>query len=157
MAPMDSEAAAPRPRLVVTNHEPAFLELLQLLLTDEGYDVLVPPKLDEPYPFIRAQRPAAVVLDLPFRQETMTLAMLDTLRLDPATAAVPVGGLHHLAGGAGAGSGGARSARRRRAARWRPRPTPARRRPRTAGARRRRPARRRRVAPRCGRCSPSWR
>ena len=90
MAPMDSEAAAPRPRLVVTNHEPAFLELLQLLLGDEGYEVLVPPKLDEPYPFIKEARPAAVVLDLPFRQETETLAMLDALRLDPATAALPV-------------------------------------------------------------------
>ena len=29
MAPMDTEAAAPRPRLVVTNHDPAFLELLR--------------------------------------------------------------------------------------------------------------------------------
>jgi CheY-like chemotaxis protein len=90
MAPMDSEAAVPRPRLVVTNHDPAFLELLQLLLSGEGYQVLVPPKLDEPYPFIKAEQPDAVVLDLPFRQETETLAALDALRLDPATAALPV-------------------------------------------------------------------
>jgi CheY-like chemotaxis protein len=87
---MADEAPAPRPRLVVTNHDPAFLGLLRELLGDEGDEVLGPPKLDEPYPFIKAQRPAAVVVDLPFRQETATLALLDALRLDPATAALPV-------------------------------------------------------------------
>ena len=96
MAPESPEAAAPRspspprPRLVVTNHDPDFLGLLEALLREEGYDALVPPKLDDPYPFIKTQRPAAVVLDVPFRQETETLTTLDTLRLDPATAATPV-------------------------------------------------------------------
>ena len=87
---MADEAAAPRPRLVVADHDPAFLELLRLLLADEGYEALVPPELDAPYPFIKEARPAAVVLDLPFRRETSTLATLDALRLDPATAALPV-------------------------------------------------------------------
>jgi DNA-binding response OmpR family regulator len=90
MAPPSPTPAAPRPRVVVTNHDPAFLELLRVLLQEEGYEVLVPPKLDDPYPFIKAQRPAAVVLDVPFRQETDTLGALDKLRLDPATAATPV-------------------------------------------------------------------
>jgi len=83
-------AAAPRLRVVVSNHEPAFLGLLQELLQEEGYEVLVPPKLDDPYPFVKAVRPAAVVLDAPFRQETATLGVLDLLRLDPATASLPV-------------------------------------------------------------------
>ena len=83
-------SAAARPRVVVTNHDPVFLELLQELLGEEGYEALVPPKLEEPYPFIKAARPAAVVLDVPYRQETETLATLDKLRLDPRTAAVPV-------------------------------------------------------------------
>jgi CheY-like chemotaxis protein len=87
---MAREAAAPRPRVVVTNHDPGFLGLLEQLLGEEGYEALVPPKLDDPYPFVKARRPAAVVLDLPFRRETETLATLDTLRLDPATAALPV-------------------------------------------------------------------
>lgn len=51
-----------RPRLVVTDHDPVFLGLLQELLNDEGYEALVPPKLEEPYPFIKEARPAAVVL-----------------------------------------------------------------------------------------------
>jgi DNA-binding response OmpR family regulator len=73
-------------RLVVTNHEPPFLRLLQ----EEGCEVLVPPKLDDPSPFIKGVRPAAVVLDVPFRQETATLAAPDTPRLDRATARLPV-------------------------------------------------------------------
>ena len=90
-APAASSPPAPgRPRVVVTNHDPAFLELLQLLLQGEGYEALVPPKLDDPYPFVKAARPAAVVLDVPFRQETATLGVLDKLRLDPATARLPV-------------------------------------------------------------------
>ena len=87
---MASEAAAPRRRVVVTNHDPVFLSLLEQLLREEGYDARVPPKLHEPYPFIKDFRPAAVVLDVPYRQETETLVTLDLLRLDPATAAIPV-------------------------------------------------------------------
>jgi DNA-binding response OmpR family regulator len=87
---MAGEATAPRPCVVVTNHDPVFLGLLEELLREEGYDPRVPPKLAEPYPFIKAQRPAAVVLDVPFRQETATLTTLDLLRLDRATAAIPV-------------------------------------------------------------------
>jgi DNA-binding response OmpR family regulator len=75
---------------VVTNHDPVFLGLLQALLGEEGYEALVPPKLDDPYPFIKAVRPAAVILDVPFRQETATLATLDKLRLDRATTRLPV-------------------------------------------------------------------
>jgi two-component system NtrC family response regulator len=87
---MPAPSPAPRPRVVVTNHDPNFLGLLQELLQEEGYEALVPPKLEEPFPFIKAARPAAVVLDVPFRQETATLGVLDLLRLDPATAGLPV-------------------------------------------------------------------
>ena len=88
MAPASD--TAPRPRIVVTNHDPVFLELLRVLLRDEGYEALVPPKLEEPYPFIKEVCPAVVVLDVPFRRETEALATLDKLRLDPATAPLPV-------------------------------------------------------------------
>ena len=83
-------AAAPGPRVIVTNHDPEFLGRLEQLLREEGYEALVPPKLSDPFPFIKAARPAAVVLDVAFRQETDTLGVLDMLRLDPATAALPV-------------------------------------------------------------------
>jgi DNA-binding response OmpR family regulator len=81
---------APRTRVVITNHDPVFLELLQQLLQEEGYDALVPPQLSDPYPFIKEVLPAVVLLDAPFRQETAALGVLDKLRLDPDTAAVTV-------------------------------------------------------------------
>jgi DNA-binding response OmpR family regulator len=93
---MAVEAAAPRPpfpahpRVVVTDHDSAFLGLLRELLRQEGYAALVPPELDDPFPFVKAQRPAAVVLDAPFPHETAVLGVLDKLRLDPQTAATPV-------------------------------------------------------------------
>ena len=77
-------------RVVVTDHNSDLLWLLRELLREEGYESLVPPELDDPYPFIKAQRPAAVVLDAPFRRETAVLGELDTLRRDPAVAATPV-------------------------------------------------------------------
>jgi hypothetical protein len=60
-----SPAATSRPRVVVADRDPVFLEVLRLLLRDEGYEALVPPELKDPYPFIKAARPAAVVLDAP--------------------------------------------------------------------------------------------
>ena len=86
---LSSDATA-RPQIVESNHDPVFLDLLRILLQDEGYDAVVPPKQEEPYPFIKQVRPAAVILDVPFRQETETLATLDKLRLDWVTTAIPV-------------------------------------------------------------------
>jgi DNA-binding response OmpR family regulator len=79
-----------RARVVVTDHDPAFLGLLQELLADEGYAAAVPPDLRDPYPFIREYRPDLIVLDLVYREEASILTVLDLLRLDPATAATPV-------------------------------------------------------------------
>jgi DNA-binding response OmpR family regulator len=83
--------AGGRPRVVVTNHDAALIELLRLLVTDEGgYEALVPPDLDDPYPFIKAMRPAAVVLDVVYREESDSLTTLDKLKLDPETTAIPI-------------------------------------------------------------------
>ena len=87
---MSSSAAPARPRIVVTNHDPVFLGLLQTLLEEEGYEALVPPKLEEPYPYIKQVRPTAILLDVLFRQETEALTTLDKLRLDRATTGIPV-------------------------------------------------------------------
>jgi hypothetical protein len=38
-----STPQAPRPSIVVTNHDPDFMALLQALLTDAGYDAMLPP------------------------------------------------------------------------------------------------------------------
>jgi DNA-binding response OmpR family regulator len=85
-----SPAGAPRPTVVVADPDPVFRGLLEQLLREEGYEPLVPPAPAAPYPFVKAARPAAVVLGVPFRGEAETLATLAALRRDPATAALPV-------------------------------------------------------------------
>jgi hypothetical protein len=87
---MADPVAPRRRRLVVTDHAPAFQALPEQLLRVEGDAPLVPPTPRGSSPFIRAVRPAAVGLDLPPRREPETLATLDSLRRDPATAAIPV-------------------------------------------------------------------
>ena len=77
-------------RFVVTAPDPLFRDFLREVLRDEGYEACVPPTPGDPLAFIKAVRPGAVVLDAPFGRETATLGLLDTLRCDPATAALPV-------------------------------------------------------------------
>ena len=48
----------------MSDHDPVFLGLLQALLGEEGYEALVPPKLDELSPSITQLRLDAVVMDL---------------------------------------------------------------------------------------------
>ena len=78
------------PRIVVTNHDPGFLTLLRDLLTDEGYEALLPPDLADPYPFVKETQPALIILDVVYRREAEALTTLDKLKLDPATTAIPV-------------------------------------------------------------------
>ncbi len=80
---------APSARIVVTNHDPGLMGLLQELLTDEGYEAL-PPDPADPYPFIKEVRAALVILDVVYREEAKALTTLDKLKLDPDTTAIPV-------------------------------------------------------------------
>jgi CheY-like chemotaxis protein len=79
-----------RPRVVAVNHSPEFLALIADLLEGEGYDAVVPPDLERPFAFVKAQRPDAVVLDVLFRRESESLMVLDLLALDPDTTRIPV-------------------------------------------------------------------
>jgi hypothetical protein len=71
-----------RPRIVATTHAPDFRARLRALRTDQGDEALVPPALDDPAACSTAARPAAVVLDVPFRQEAAPLAVPVPQRLD---------------------------------------------------------------------------
>jgi DNA-binding response OmpR family regulator len=98
MAPLvpSSRVVLPEPahaaavRIAVADHTREYLELLRDLLEEEGYVVLIPPDLARLFQFIRAERPDAVVLDLPFGRERETQAVLDRLAQDSATAVVPL-------------------------------------------------------------------
>jgi CheY-like chemotaxis protein len=84
------ERSTGRPCIVVSDHDPEFLELLVDLLQGEGYDACSAPHAADVYRLVQERHPDAVILDLVYRQESEALTVLDKLTLDPETAGVPV-------------------------------------------------------------------
>lgn len=80
--------AAPR-KIVVVDDTPEILDLIEAVLTDEGYEVLLcqePPRAVE---VIAAERPALVVLDL--RMEGVgEWELVERLKSEPALAEIPI-------------------------------------------------------------------
>lgn len=66
------------------------LELMDLILTDEGYKTIPSMDSSEAYQMIREQRPDLAILDLRMGDPQAGRITLDRLRSDPATANIPV-------------------------------------------------------------------
>lgn len=82
----DHTPATSRPLIVAVDDEPDILRVLELALTDEGYDVLTVQRSTLAIPTIRERRPALVLLDL-MMPEMNGMEVLALLR---AFSAVPV-------------------------------------------------------------------
>jgi CheY-like chemotaxis protein len=80
----------PSPRIAVVDNEPAFLEFVCAVLDDEGYATTSYQRSAEAYGAIRAQPPAAIILDVQMETLDSGLKVLALLGLDPLTAAIPV-------------------------------------------------------------------
>lgn len=90
MSKLDSAEATLKPRILVINDNPEFLEMIQDFLADEGYDVGVFPKSQGAIDRIRQLMPDVVVLDVMFGHAAEGWALLDMIKLDPATKDLPV-------------------------------------------------------------------
>jgi CheY-like chemotaxis protein len=85
---------APQKHLLVINDTPAILEVFQQLFEDEGYRVTLDTfssfdsaeKLEQ----VKALCPDAVVLDFIVGGEPLGWQLLQLLRMDPATARLPI-------------------------------------------------------------------
>jgi CheY-like chemotaxis protein len=66
------------------------LELMDLILTDEGYETIPWPDGDDAYQMIRERQPDLAILDLRMGDAQAGRITLDLLRADPATADIPV-------------------------------------------------------------------
>jgi CheY-like chemotaxis protein len=75
---------------MMINTDQVFVALVQELLEDEGYAVLTWVDGSTAYQTARAHQPALVILDLNVTNADQSLAVLDTLTLDPETTAIPV-------------------------------------------------------------------
>ncbi|HEU5327701.1 MAG TPA: response regulator [Thermomicrobiales bacterium] len=78
------------PLIAVMNDETAFLQLMHDLLTGEGYRCIICKEGDKVYPLIKEQQPNLVILDIRMGTPETGWMVLELLRLDPATASIPV-------------------------------------------------------------------
>jgi DNA-binding response OmpR family regulator len=77
------------PSIVVINDSPDLLELARLLFEDEGFDVKVAQVGNGAYDLIRESMPNLVILDVRL-PDISGWDILQALRLDAATASIPV-------------------------------------------------------------------
>ena len=82
--------ASDRPLIIVVNDDTAFLQLMEQLLEDEGYEAEVMKSTKNALEHIKERRPALIVLDVRINNEEASLLLLDLITLDPETRSIPV-------------------------------------------------------------------
>jgi signal transduction histidine kinase/CheY-like chemotaxis protein len=94
-APAGAPPAAGDARtVVVIDDDPLELDLVEAVLTPEGFDVVRAGNGDEGVELVRHRRPGVVLLDL-LMPDMDGFAVVETLRAEPATADVPIVVLTH--------------------------------------------------------------
>jgi two-component system, NtrC family, nitrogen regulation response regulator NtrX len=77
-------------RIAVLNNDTAYLELLYDLLSDEGYDVLLWKEGSNAYQELEKELPDLIIFDIGIEQPENSLSILELLKLDSRTCAIPV-------------------------------------------------------------------
>ena len=79
-----------RPLIVLVDDDPAVVELLSDRFADTGYQTIGCLSTREAPSIIRREQPDLVVLDLQLERPDASVTLLELLRRDPATQALPV-------------------------------------------------------------------
>jgi CheY-like chemotaxis protein len=79
-----------RPRIAVVNDDTAFLQLMQQVLADEGYDAMIHTVGATAHDFVRAEMPDLVILDIRMDEPQAGWQVLEMMRLDRQTLGIPV-------------------------------------------------------------------
>lgn len=77
-------------RVLVFDDDNEFLDLMQLVLSEEGFTVSTYKTWDNGLEIVRTEKPDVVILDLMFDRELRGLQLVDLLMLDPTTRRIPV-------------------------------------------------------------------
>ncbi len=85
-----THAGARESYIVVINDDDTFLQLMQDLLIEEGYEVQTRRDAERAYEFVKSERPDLVILDLVIGREEIGWRILELLTLDPETRSIPV-------------------------------------------------------------------
>jgi DNA-binding response OmpR family regulator len=86
----DLPARPAPPSVVVFNDDETFLDLMQALLGDEGFEVATRRDWDDGPQFIKARRPDLIVMDIVRDLREVGWTLFDALKGDAATATIPI-------------------------------------------------------------------
>jgi len=94
-SPLPSTHSAPsldghRRHILAINNDAAVLALFRDLLEEAGYQVSTQTYVDRDLTQIKVIKPALIVLDYMWANEDASWSLLQMLRMDPATAAIPI-------------------------------------------------------------------
>ena len=78
------------PVVAVVNDDTQFLRLMEMILAEAGYETLIFFESGTAFEQIREHQPALVVLDVRIEHPESGWTILDLMRLDNATASIPV-------------------------------------------------------------------
>lgn len=76
--------------IAVANDDTVFLQLMDDLLSDEGYETTIMKISSEAFERIKALQPDLVILDIWMQRADSGWEVLNLIRLDPVTARIPV-------------------------------------------------------------------
>jgi DNA-binding response OmpR family regulator len=76
--------------IAVVNNDTDFLNLMEELLRLEGYNTIICREGDRAYELMKQVQPDLIVLDIRLEHAETGWTILECLRLDPATTAIPV-------------------------------------------------------------------
>jgi len=79
-----------RPHILAINNDPAVLALFRDLLEEAGYQASTQNYVDRDLAQIKELKPDLVVLDYMWANEDASWSLLQMLRMDPATTAIPI-------------------------------------------------------------------
>lgn len=77
-------------RIAVVNDDTAFLELMNELLSDEGYATTIMKVSDEAFTRIKELRPDLVIIDIWMQRADNGWEVLNLIKLEPSTSSIPV-------------------------------------------------------------------
>ena len=79
-----------QPHILAINNDPAVLSLFRDLLQEAGYQVSTQTYIDRDLDQIKALKPDLIVLDYMWATEDASWSLLQMLRMDPSTVAIPI-------------------------------------------------------------------
>ena len=80
----------PQKHVAVVNDDTTFLELMEALLSDEGYRTTLMKVSGEAFKRVKTSQPDLVIIDIWMQRADNGWEVLNLIRLDPTTAQIPV-------------------------------------------------------------------